>query len=364
MQIFPRSLFLSISREIYVVSLESINWQKTFFWILLAFLIAVLVIYGKKKIFLQGSLIVLLIFDMYLYVQPASYFYAAESFDAADYWQSPINYYFYDDDNEANIYWELAQGVSEDFKVEQYVLELECDRVLSVRAEIIPDRKLKEYPFTLAHEYAITGLTDAYGNDLEYERMGDYFIIKEPFEGSFHIQYEGAADWFPANRNVMALSPFFPWYPQAGIHEVFDMDTWSYKCQVLSETSNFDVKVTTPGTVYSNLLESGKNVFHGESRGCLLMKGVGMDITYVEDNKIVYPRLLYRTEEEAQKKYCELMRQNGEQQNLKLTGDWYVIPVFGNGTYGRDFFIMEDCFGGYADTLGFVLKYPQRFWEE
>lgn len=349
MQIYPRSINI-VPQYMYPAALEGVNWQKTIFWILLALLTAVFIIFRSKKRLLSLVILCLLCIDLSVYVKPASTFYAAEFADNVDSWDIPVNYYF----NKGNgwVYEELREVPYESFRVEKYYLKADCGRILSVCAEIYPDRKLAQYVFTFSHEYKITGLTDGTGKVLNYERLTDYLIINDDVNGGIFLEYEGKSERFQVNTNIIDLPPYFAWYPQPGIHQVYDISNFQYTCDVLEGSSEFCVEVNTGGLVYSNLETVEKNVFAGNSQGCLLLKGLCIGETEVDGCRIIYPKLYYPKEAEVQKAYREITEMNGQTEEKTENKDWFIMPTFGSR---EECFFMKECFGGDEEMLKLYL---------
>lgn len=330
----------------YIIALEPVNWWKTIFWILLFGGILLIQIVRKNKWAAVGVIIIVCA-DLCLYNHSGMTYYAWEVGDYYDSMNVGREYYSMD-----NTYEILSETVGNQyFEVNQMILDIETDGELKVKAQInLKADERDKYYFTLVHSYEIDAVTDEAGNDLKYERMSDYICIDNDGKiNNIVIAYHGNNELHLVNSAIVDLTPNFAWYPQAGIQRVYDRGLRCYSREVQDELIDFYVTIKSQQKIFSNLKTVEENTFQGKAQGCLLFSGICMAETYIDESRIVYPKLGYREEDIAN---CFYELKNTYAMNgYDLDGkDWYLIPQFGvMEVYGA--FFMDDCIVGSFDGL-------------
>ena len=161
-----------------------------------------------------------------------------------------------------------------DFSVSSYAMDFSMEKEMTaeVTLSIRQDKALPEYLFTLYHSYEILHITDGSGNELPFRRENDYVWVDNknlsPIE-TLHFYYKGHSPTFYSNSKACFLPGFFPYYPKAGGHTVYDFGF------VNAGSTKADYKIRVEGLrspVFSNLKENG-GVLVGTADNALLVSG-------------------------------------------------------------------------------------------
>jgi hypothetical protein len=88
----------------------------------------------------------------------------------------------------------------------------------------------------------------------------------------------------------MVLPGFFPYFPQAGRHLIFDYQRESFNSLMLPQDAYFNVTLSGVRNAFSNLEEVEPNQFSGSASSITFMSGFLADQT-VEGIRVVYPFL-------------------------------------------------------------------------
>lgn len=186
-----------------------------------------------------------------------------------------------------------GESISPKFNVEKYYLDIKIGRELSCCATIVPDSSIDAYVFTLYHGYRINKVTNQEGEELEYNRDGDYIEIfaDEPLS-SIKIDYSGNGKGFYSNYQGIYLAGDFPYYPVAGKQVIFS--DYSYISVVPSNTPEFEITVSSNLQIYSNLNSDEENVFYGKTKTPCLFSGFLAAEEYMGVT-IIYPYLYGET---------------------------------------------------------------------
>ena len=179
-----------------------------------------------------------------------------------------------------------------DFNVLTYDLEMVVRNQLFVTATLTMDEQLPVYRFTLYHRYLITSVTDQNEVAMDFVQEGDHFRVYNDQEvlEALIIHYVGYSPRFYSNRQGMILPGFFPYFPHAGHHLVYDYQWGVFEPIMLPQAAYFNVRVTGTGHVFSNLEEIGANHFAGRTSSVTLISGF-LNRQVVDGITVVYPFL-------------------------------------------------------------------------
>lgn len=162
------------------------------------------------------------------------------------------------------------------FEVKSYDMDLNIWRELKADISMtLSDKSLDCYNFTLYHGYKVSKITDIDGNDLNYNREGDYITVNGNGNlQTINIKYSGYSPILYSNSQACSLPGFFPYYPVPGFHEV-KTEHFTYKPLDIKSKTNFNVKVDSARQFYSNLdeVQNEKNCFSGVATTPTLISG-------------------------------------------------------------------------------------------
>lgn len=163
-----------------------------------------------------------------------------------------------------------------DWTITNYELEVRIFRKLNVKATLILSQPvLGEMPFTLYHGYRVTDVRDAEGNKLSFRQEGDYLMVQSATETQqISITYSGSGDRYYSNEQGVSLPGSFVWYPHAGKKILFDNSAGGFIWVNPENDVSFRVAVKYPKKIYSNLVETEKGIWEGQSTGVTLMSGM------------------------------------------------------------------------------------------
>lgn len=161
------------------------------------------------------------------------------------------------------------------FAVQKYTMDLDVHRTLKAKVKMDVSESLGEYRFTLSHSYDVKKVTDSQGNPMEFHRDEDALLIdnRKAKTKSVIVEYSGANEAYYANSQGMNLHGSFPYYPMAGYRQITE-DGMFMNQLFLEKDAEFDIKVSTEKTVYSNLEQDSRGHFVGKSNGATLVSGL------------------------------------------------------------------------------------------
>lgn len=166
-----------------------------------------------------------------------------------------------------------------DFGVESYVMDLEIGRQL--RAEVAvrlteSGGQQEAYRFTLYHRCHISSITDQDGQEMDYERDGDFITVYggESVE-EIRFVYAGSGKMFYTTEYALYLPSFFPYYPVPGHYMIGD----NYDYNALRTEAYYTVRVAAdipvecslPSATDSGDGDNGVRVFEGYCFGPALV---------------------------------------------------------------------------------------------
>ncbi|MDE6155240.1 MAG: hypothetical protein K2F67_02265, partial [Eubacterium sp.] len=150
------------------------------------------------------------------------------------------------------------------------------------------------------------------------------------------------------------LPAYFPYYPRAGVELVFD--GLEYSPMSKNTVSEFNVKINGIQKYYSNLEETDKNVFSGESNGLTIVSGM-YDVFESDGLRLVYPYL--KSDEFTKERIEDFIQQNKE--TAAINGNVkniIFIPSYSNSTYTS--YIDYSDYIVTTQILGFTERYEAQ----
>ena len=176
-----------------------------------------------------------------------------------------------------------------EFRVLSYDLVFSFQDNLQAHAKIeLEQSDLEYYEFTLHHGYAVDRVEDEYGNDLKFERQGDFLRIQAVESSRYlNIHYGGHAGKYYSNRQAVALPGYMAYYPMAGHRLLWDYDKKGYKANDDFQPSDFKVTINSSKNVLSNLPSQGNNTFAGRAGTVSLYAG------FLQEKVVKGQRYLY-----------------------------------------------------------------------
>lgn len=263
----------------YNYSVESVNYQRILFWILLTLLLICLITNRGKKHIWTGIIMVLTCITLFGYMQPAGYRYTGGDWGV---YMEEQQYYMLLYENDRQGIGRLYKDA--DFKVLKYSGTLSAKRVLDASIDVSVDKDgLEEYCFTLYHGYKIKKVLDENGESLSFEQNGDHVLIKNPITKKvkkIHFEYSGYSRKYVATSQAVFLGGNFPYMPQPGwnvystqpveIHGDPQINmSWDreHELKGLGYEVDFDIWFLTNRRVFSNLSEDEDSHFTGISEG-------------------------------------------------------------------------------------------------
>ena len=323
----------------YLIPIEYNNLLRLLLWIILVgiFLSCLFkTIHGKKWTAALSGIFISLFF---IYVQPFGSAYFDEHLNGHDEWSADQYYY--------SIFHYEGKEEPAEFQVVDYDINMSVGRQLSAEVIMTPDKTdLPEYAFTLYHGYRVKSVRDSYGNNLPYDRDGDYIQIINENDSldEIHICYSGYSLYFYSTSQGIRLPAYFPYYPIAGYRKIFDNNAYGYVRDTTDDTAHYHLTLKTPEPVFCSLLQNEDGSYEGDAVGLTIL-GSRFAKCFAQDGlRIVYSELEY-PEEEIQAYHRQLVE-------LGVRGEPLQI-------------VFLDAYGGYekyyadADqliTLGFTLE--------
>lgn len=324
----------------YLLPIEYNNLLRVLLWIIPAgiFLSCLFKTLHRKKWTAALSGIFIILFSVY--VQPFGAAYFDEHLNGHDEWSADQYYY--------HIFRYEGKEEPAEFQVVDYYINMSVGRQLSAEVIMTPDKtNLPEYAFTLYHGYRVKSVRDSFGNNLSYDRDGDYIqIINE--NGSLdeiHICYSGYSLYFYSTSQGIRLPAYFPYYPIAGYRKIFvDNDAYGYVRNATDNIAYYRLTLKAPEPVFCSLPQNGDGSYEGDAAGLTILGSRFAKCFSKDGLRIVYSELEY-PEEEIQAYHMQLAELGVCEEPLQV--------------------VFLDAYGGYdkfyadADqliTLGFTLE--------
>ncbi len=363
--------------EDYIISIESIEWQRILFWIFPVLTIIVFHTVRRRKKLVTACLAAVSALFLCLYMQPSG----ASHVDVdsqQDAWSEEYDYY-YEHPEYAGTYDNYLPA--EDFHITKYEAELSTGRVLSARVKVCVDTAdLATYTFALRHEYRVAEVRDEYGERVPFTQEGDQVVLC-PDSGKEHscfvFRYRGASKVHYSTSQAVRLPAYFAYLPFSGerylyfnweeasgfddlpedIREgmgslagegVVEQHYNGSALEGLGYETDYDIKVESGHTVYCNLPEVGRNHFRGRSDGVTLAANA-----FLQKKEIAGANLVYTI---AGNQYAPTDKRSTVMQ------DWETF-IRENSLQGKTLFYDGVAFGGDEEYLYFgkdhlVLRRP------
>lgn len=197
------------------------------------------------------------------------------------------------------------------FEAVSYKMEMTINNQLknSVEIEVTPCN-LECYAFTLYHGFKVKKVSDQNGKKLRFSQTEDVLYIYNDDSADIsllNIYYKGGSSTYYSNALAIYLPGDFPYYPQPGIHDVYDRERYSYKSNFLEKDAYFEVHISGHGNIYSNLDNTQKGSYRGYCRGPVFQKGLLKKYDY-RDVSVTYPYLNKEFSDEAIKKWIDNLK--------------------------------------------------------
>lgn len=273
----------------YLIPAEANVFVRIFLWCLLFFIIILYLQVRKNKKQYTVIFSSLLICMTIIYLQPFG---------------APYNDFLsnYDEWMADQTYYRNKELKSEEalFEVKDYIMDISINRQLQASITMQIDRKdLDYYLFTLYHGYKIHDIKDAHGNELEYERDGDYLKIWN-IQGKLSqisVTYSGYSKLLYSTSQGVYLPGYFAYYPIPGYHPVYDSEKADYIPIANRPLAHFLINLHVSEPVFCALPEIRKNVYEGEAEGVTLIGSIFAKKIEVDGCQVVYSSLELRDED-------------------------------------------------------------------
>lgn len=184
-----------------------------------------------------------------------------------------------------------------DFTVSDYVMDLKVQKELEASVKMTIDRQkpLDAYTFTLHHGISIDSISDGNGDKLDYERDGDFFIIKgenRTLPEVIKITYHGFNPNLFSNEQAICMPGSYAYYPMPGQRLLVSRYDGGYLAENMVNSSNTQFKITLDyaGTVYCNLPETEPGVYEGAAQTVTFLSGI-LDCDKVGEVTLIRPSL-------------------------------------------------------------------------
>lgn len=282
----------------YLLSAENIHIYRILFWIFLALFVVFKL--AKSKIRLVWGIFA--IAAICLFYVPSGASYSIPVFNCFDRWYGEQFYYpmVKGDTIEDN-------GLQKsDFIIDNYDITLKVDDILKATARMkLKNSSLDSYEFTLYHSYHVTKVTNDSGDNLKYERKGDYltiYNINKNLSG-INVDYQGGSQYFYSTSQGIMLPANFSYFPTPGHKAAFINNSCNtcFTRDVLAQELNFNVTILYNKNlkVYSNLKEKNLysqdgymvKMFEGYSNGLSIIGSPYLCKEVVDNVTILYSSL-------------------------------------------------------------------------
>ncbi len=245
---------------------EIYRWNIVLFWIfLLGFLLLRLCRLKSKGIRLaSGAIVLAFIAASFVgFIRGGSHIELGNQFDS-----DSMESHFYNKHN-------VPKTKTADFKVDNYDMKLNIWRQLEADITMSLSKKsLDKYDFTLFHGYKVNRVSDENGNELRFDREGDYLTVYSSGKlSSLNIKYGGYSPVLYSSSQGCILPGCFPYYPIPGFYDFLLNACYMPICDL--DKARFEIAVDSPRRFYSNLDEGSNkgNSFSGESSCPTLISG-------------------------------------------------------------------------------------------
>ena len=324
----------------YLIPIEYNNLLRLLLWVIPAgiFLSCIFKTVHAKR--WTAALSGIFIIFFYIYAQPSGSVYFDEHLNGHDEWSADQYYY--------HIFRHEGKEEAAKFQVVDYDINMSVGRQLNAEVTMTPNKtSLSEYVFTLYHGYRVKSVRDSYGNNLPYDRDGDYIqIINEKgILDEIHICYAGYSLYFYSTSQGIRLPAYFPYYPIAGYRKIFDdMDAYGYVRNAADDIAHYHLTLKAPEPVFCSLPQNEDGCYEGDAEGLTILGSRFAECFSQDGLRIVYSELEY-PEEEIQEYHRQLVELGACEKPLQV--------------------VFLDAYGGYekyyADTdqlitLGFTLE--------
>lgn len=361
----------------YIFSLESVNFQRILFWILL--MLSVIFFCSRMRTGkLWGGLAVIgTVASLVFFFQPDSAVRLDVGISRQDALTADNTYY------ELNDCMDMTQYREADFKVKSYDFDLTVCRELKAEVTVELDRTdLQEYYFTLYHGYRLETVRTSSGTELSFEQKGDYIRIPAP-DGeqvnALTFIYKGSGMRYYSTEQGIFLPGYFAYYPMPGCRQVYIIQNgyMGNTFEGLGYEASFHGQVHTGVPLYSNLSVGEDGMVSGTSDAMTLMGSYFAKEYEVEGCRIIFPLLSDdqdRPDEDREEWASFIRRYTGSEADL--TGKTIIVPPYMNGTFwffGTDHVIgmlisLEDQYEKYIKE-GELYPYTsdeelKQIWEE
>lgn len=319
----------------YMFSVEAVNVERIFFWILLTVFILCIILMRQKERWIGAVALAGMLICMILFFQPVSAAYVDIAM-GQDSWTADENYYEIRKVVDCK---DTSQYKEADFKVLKYVMKLDVERELRAKVDVYIDQPQRnQYDFTLYHGYKVSSILDERGEKLDFSQEGDHICVRlDPAKSleKLIFQYKGHSKRYYSTSQGMFLPAYLEYYPVPGRRQVY-MSEYYYTgntLQGLGYETDFDVTVNVDQKVYSNLKEDKDGHMRGRTDGVTLLSSPFAREVQVDDCKIIYSVLEYSGEklEEEKEKFRQFIGQYTGQN--AINGKRIFIPPDINGSF-------------------------------
>lgn len=290
--------------DLFDIFIPSITWTPNSYFgysllnyryvIVLFWIFAAMLVMGAKLLKNKKQIIAIVVLSLalgscfYSYLQPTS----KVTYDNESIESSSVEREFYTGGTLSVDDFEQVTEAAE-FNITEYDLTFSFENQLEVTAILtIDNANLKEYDFTLFHQYIVDEITDQNGNKLDFVQEYDYITVYNESElTQITMTYSGSSNTFYANDQSVVLAGYFAYYPHSGKKIVYETGTYQGFADLrVDEDTMFKVTIDSNDQFYINLDEIGFNVFEGQSDSVTIVKGFLKSVSF-GDTKVVYPYL-------------------------------------------------------------------------
>lgn len=288
---FTSRMFYAGEDYDYMISAENVELERMLFWIFLTLGMILLQMLHKSEKRAGVLSLVLSAFFLCLYMQPsgASHTNTDRVHDQTS-GQSAQAYYERRKDQTASD--ERRLIYSEDFHIQRYEGTLDIHRLLKGDVKVYVDQTdLDTYAFSLRHEYRIKKILSDKGEPLPFTQNGDWVTVETKGADRseyFEFLYQGYSSGdgglcYYSTAQSIRLPGCYAYLPFSGKRYLYvaltaydeaegrDMIYESGAAATdLGYEAEYDIRIKTPLSVYSNLKESGKNHLQGRATGVTL----------------------------------------------------------------------------------------------
>lgn len=209
------------------------------------------------------------------------------------------------------------------FQISKYDLDITIDSKMHVSAALtLAEADTEDYAFTLWHDLEIVGIYSVDGNNIPYDRCGDYLTIY-PSAGTetIYIDYTGNCGKYFTNYQGIALPGYIPYYPMPGHRSLWDYNSQEIKVLQDLPKTDFYISVNSNLDVLCNLPKVSDNTFAGTAETASIYAGLltktGNDGLLIYKSPVSYKRNIATGYHDQWERLSKLV---GEDRGLDLTG--------------------------------------------